>query len=680
MISIRRIYLYTVALISLETVIWGAIRLARTAADLPAGAGPSSLAGSLSLLLVGIPVFGLHWWWAQRDAARHPEERSTWARAFFLHGTLFITLVPAVQNLLALLNRALFSLFGLDPARAFIGGRQSFWDNAAAVLLNLAAAGLVFLALRSDWVAGEPDRPPREAGHIHQDLWLLYSLGLGVLGVQNLLRYVLGGWGLTGTGAAVPLANGLALLAGGLPLWYQADRAVKRAFSAQGEPADLPRLRILYAVALVAAIGVLPSLGLGLYRLLRVLLGVGQPAAGLLAQLNLPLSLALPLGAVWAYYSFILRAEIHRPTELPGPPAAGRAAAQGAFVAGAGFLARFRRTARLARSLPLPGRAGLRRLYYYTLALLGLGAVFLGLYLLLRYLVDLLLSGQVVWGEALPNALAGGLAGLLAGMPFWLFAWLPVQFEAVQDNEHGEHARRSLVRRGYLFLLCFLFLLGLLISAGALLFQLLTALLGDPPLMAEVELAQRLGATLLFAVFLAYHWRVLLQDGRLAERVLSRRRALYPVLILAPEEGDFGEQVITALEREAAGLPIAVHYYEQGVPDETLSAARAVILPADLITRPSEALRLWLQNFDGPRLVVPTPANGWHWVSAGSHPAAELARRAAHQVRHLAEGEAHAHAPETTAWTVIVHILAGLFALEILAGVIFLIASAMGVL
>ncbi len=680
MYSTRRIYLYTVALISLETVIWGAVRVARAAVDLPAGEGASSLAGALSLLLVGLPVFGLHWWWAQRDAARHPEERSTWVRALFLHGVLFITLVPAVQNLLALLNRALFSLFRLDPAFAFVGGGQTFWDNAVAVLLNLAAAGLVFLAFRSDWQAGQPDEPLREAGHIHLDLWLVYGLALSALGAQNLLRFVLGGWSLTGAGAAVPLANGLALLAAGLPLWYSANAALRRAFSIQDEPAALPRLRILYAVALAAAAGVLPAIGLGLYRLLRVLLGVEQSSAGLLAHLNMPLSMALPLGAVWAYYSYTLRAEIHRPSELPGALPAGRAGAAGAAAAGTGFLARFRRTARLARALPLPGRAGLRRLYYYTLALLGLGAVFLGLYLLVGYLVDLLLSGQVVWGEALPNALAGGLAGLLAGLPLWLFAWLPVQFEAVQDNEHGEYARRSLVRRGYLFLLCFLFLLGLIISAGALLFQLLTALLGAPPLMVEVELAQRLGAALLCAVFLAYHWRALLQDGRLAERVLSRRRALYPVLILAPEEGNFGEQVIEALERDAAGLPIAVHYYQQGAPDESLSAARAVILPADLMTRPSEALRLWLQNFDGPRLVVPTAANGWLWVSAGARPAAELARRAAHQVRHLAEGEAHSHAPETSAWTVVVHVLAALFALEVLAGLVFLFASAAGII
>jgi hypothetical protein len=694
----RRIYLYTVAFISLEILVWGAVRLGRSVLDGgQTGEEASSLAGALSLVLVGIPVFGLHWWLAQREVSRHPEERAEWPRVLFLYGALFVTLIPVAHNILALLNRALFSLFGLDPAAALIGGGQAWGDNLAAVLINLAAAAVLFWVLRADWKAGPPGETQREARHLHADLWLVYGLGLVVFGVSRLLQFILGAGHRYGLGVAAPLGDGLALLIVGLPLWYLATQAVRQALSepeaaadAAGLSADkrssaakqsgaLPRLRILYTLTLICAVGVLPAVGLALYTLLRLALGVDQPPNVALAHLNRPLSLAVPLGMVWAYYARVLRAEIHRPAE-PASLAAGRSLAPVSGVFATGWLARFRRTARLARALPLPGRAGLRRLYYYTLALLGLGGVFLGLFLLLSYLVETLLSGLVVWGDTLPSSLAAGLAALLVGLPVWLLSWLPVQQEAALDNEFGEHARRSVVRKGYLFFLIFLSLAGLIASALSLLFQLLTALLGDAPLQAEVELAQGLMTSVLFAVFLGYHWHVRRQDSRLAERVLTRRRSLYPVLILAPDDGNFGEQLAGALEREAAGLPIAVHYYRQGAPGETLSAARAVILPAELVTKPSEALRLWLQNFDGPRLVVPTPANGWHWVSASSRPAQSLARQTAHLVRHLAEGEDYTRPSEASGWMAVVYILAGLFALEIVAGLVYLIAAVIGVI
>lgn len=679
--AVRRIYLYLIAFISLETAVWSAIRLARALlAGSRLSGDASSLAGPLSLVLIGLPVFGLHWWWVQREAARHPDARGEWVRALFLHGTLLFNLIAAIQNFLALVNRLLFSLFNLDPAQALLGGGQSWGDNLVSIILNLAAALLVFLILRSDLRVGATSDATQEIRRLHIALWSIYGLGLTILGVQKLLQYLLSAWNMVGSGARAPLANGLALVLVGLPVWYFAGLRVRRLLVTDPDwQAALPRLRILYAIALISAAGVLPTLGMVLFTALRRLLGVDQSMGELLAHLSMPLSSALPLGAVWLYYSYALRAEIHQPAEIPAPSVV-RSMAPVNGVYATGWFARFRATARRARAIPLPGRAGLRRLYYYTLALLGLGALFLGLYLLLAYLVDLAFSGQVVWGDVLRSNLAAALAALLVGIPFWLFAWLPVQLEAVQDNEQGEYARRSVIRRGYLFLVSLVSLIGLLVSAGSLLFLLLTMLLGDPPLFAEVELGQRLKTALLFAVFLGYHWQVLQRDNHLAEKVLTRRRSLYPVLILSPDEGDFGVQVAEVLESEAAGLPIAVHYYEQGAPDETLSAARAVILPAELVTKPSEALRLWLQNFEGPRLVIPTQTNGWQWVSAGGRSVAALARQAAHIVRHLAEGEVHTHSPEASAWMLVVYILAGLFTLEILAGLAYLIATATGVI
>src|SRR3972149_3478394 len=112
--TIRRLYFYAVAIISLEVVLWGLIGLLRSI-FVPAVIGGSAtrLAEALALILVGVPVFGLHWWVAQRDARREMDEHASGIRAFFLYAVLLGTLIPIVQNFLSLLNRLLLEAVNL---------------------------------------------------------------------------------------------------------------------------------------------------------------------------------------------------------------------------------------------------------------------------------------------------------------------------------------------------------------------------------------------------------------------------------------------------------------------------------------------------------------------------------------------------------------------------------------
>src|SRR5258705_13961668 len=108
--SIRRLYFYLVALISLEVVIWGLINLLSTIfAENSLFPGADTIAQALALLLVGMPIFVFHWLLAQRLAAGDEEERSAIIRALFLYTVLLLTLIPVVQNILALFDRLLIS-------------------------------------------------------------------------------------------------------------------------------------------------------------------------------------------------------------------------------------------------------------------------------------------------------------------------------------------------------------------------------------------------------------------------------------------------------------------------------------------------------------------------------------------------------------------------------------------
>ena len=65
--TIRRLYFYLVSFITFEVVLWGLIGLLRSILSTSQiSDGGDALARALSLTLVGVPIFALHWLWAQR--------------------------------------------------------------------------------------------------------------------------------------------------------------------------------------------------------------------------------------------------------------------------------------------------------------------------------------------------------------------------------------------------------------------------------------------------------------------------------------------------------------------------------------------------------------------------------------------------------------------------------------
>ncbi len=192
-------------------------------------------------------------------------------------------------------------------------------------------------------------------------------------------------------------------------------------------------------------------------------------------------------------------------------------------------------------------------------------------------------------------------------------------------------------------------------------------MLGQPAPDMLLVSARLLALALLFVLLGLYHWQALRIDNRLAERSLARRHAQFPVLVLAPDEGDFARLVMDVLEREVKELPVAVHPYSQGAPDETLSAARARA-PAGRscsTTLPrlcacgcrASTVRAWC--------CPPRPRAGSGWPPAPATWRLTPGRRP-RLVRRLAEGEAMPQASRAPSWMIVVYVLAALAALEII--------------
>src|SRR3972149_11339912 len=134
--SIRRLYFYLVALISIEVVVWGLVGLLRSIVDQTVSGGAEALAQALALILVGVPIFLVHWLWAQRVSARDEEEKTASLRAVYLYAILLGTLIPVVQNTLSFIDRSLVQTTGLGIERAFGSFReQTLADNLIAILM-----------------------------------------------------------------------------------------------------------------------------------------------------------------------------------------------------------------------------------------------------------------------------------------------------------------------------------------------------------------------------------------------------------------------------------------------------------------------------------------------------------------------------------------------------------------
>jgi hypothetical protein len=285
------------------------------------------------------------------------------------------------------------------------------------------------------------------------------------------------------------------------------------------------------------------------------------------------------------------------------------------------------------------------------LSALGLGGAFIGVALLIKFMIDRFTGGYLVLDDALRSSLAGAISIIVAWTPLWLVTWRTLQAEAAAADDAGDHARRSIVRRAYLYLALFAGVIGGMISAVALVYQLINAALtGQNPGTFLATILNDFQLLVLFSILLAYHLTVLRRDGRYAAAALSRKQAAFRVLVVDSGKG-FATSIQAALAKVAPNVPVTVTARQPRGKFNAMvvSGSRALDAPQ------------WIRSFGGSRIVVPDEADGLLWaggVSAGSIQKAALA------VRQLAEGQGVRQRAGGAGWMIVVYVAAALFGLE----------------
>ena len=637
--SVRRLYSYLVTLISLEVVIWGVITLLRTLFDnLVTDGATNLLSQGLSQVLVGVPLFVLHWRIVQRDYARDPEEGYTRLRALFLYGTRAAVLFPIAQNVLAIFNRMFFHLLGSSIERALIGAQQTLIDNLLAIGVNLIIWLYFENILKKEWQVHEPFKENLiELRRLYRYAWVLYALILTLAGTQQVLKYSFFTLKET-TGFSVDwLADGLTLLLVGTPLWVWTWQNIQRSLSQPEERLSFLRLLILYLLSLVGIITSLSAMGSNLSSLLNWVLGETQTLGTFLSEKSSALATAIPFGVLWAYYS----AQLHQ--EIDSQPDAGRQAVE-------------------------------RRVYLYILSFLGSAATLWGLWQLLSVIVDVLLS-EITNAAVLREPISGALAALLIGIPVWLSSWRPLEEESRALNETGSQARRSSIRKGYLYLILFLTVVGSMASLGSLLYSIFNQILGENNPTFWLDTTHMVATLLPIATWLLYHLRVQQRDGKLTQKELEERHASFPVWVILPKKDPYAQALEEAFQRHLPNLPVTYHYLDDGTPPRNFLAAQVAILSAGMATKPSKNLHKLLEEFQGRRIVVPLSQTDWIWLGTAPKSIRELAKETVLTIRQLAEDQSVRTTVQTNPWVIVGYILAGLFGIQLLFIILSIVIS-----
>lgn len=509
--TVRRLYVYLVALISFTAMLFAMNGLYDSLADawlqgiaLLTIGGMSfvrmGVARSAGMLVVAAPIFLLHWRLAQRR--REEAEIRAAMRKFFLYMASAVALGFAVINGYELLSGVARLAFGEAPAAS--GLLPSDWLHLTAI----TATAWLFLAywqrvLRSDGDFGNELGVAATWRRIFLALVGWSGIAMLIFGsallISTILQVLLDltTLPLESSWFAAQAGDGLTmLLIGGLVLRTSASNWQSLIDEHEDEARSGTRRLYLYVAVVAGAFATLVPLAAVLRELLLLLLGgSGGSLNILLDQMIDPISL-IPAGlAVWVWHWRRLSADELRYGE----------SGEGATV---------------------------RRIYFYAVAATGLVLTWLGLIGVVQVLLDRLFTVDFAkFSELWREPLATGLSLLLVGAPVWALHWQAVQRVARQSTNDGAIERGSLPRRVYLYGVVLAGALLILFSLAQVAYRVFLYLLGDrtfalfSPEIAE-ELARSLIAALLWLVHVAAIRKDMQQGAIVEEDVEQRRRHL----------------------------------------------------------------------------------------------------------------------------------------------------------
>ena len=497
--TVRRLYFYLVAFVSLMMSVSGIVLLIQFIFDSIFGGevisdSTTMLAGGVSLLIVGAPLWYFHWRYIQRVVVEQPVETRSILRKLYIYITLAVAGSILIYTALNLLNW----IFRTDD---FSG-----YDLAALIIWGAVWAFHWLIEERE----GQSSPETRAIRRLYIYIASLVGLVMLSLGVGRVLYFIL----LEGYNAATSTP----LLTDDSGLWRHAMRemlavaivgaatwALHWLYIARRDYDSVLRQVYLYIFAILGGVvATLTALGIIIHEFLTW--AFGTYSADTVAQHFefLPGSVAMLAGgaALWAYHWHRVRYE--------------------ADESGGTTLSA-------------------RRAYTYILTAIGTGALAVAIFMVVSAALKLILASfgdVVVGGDQWKRPLINIITLAVLGGPVWGYYWQNIQSRtlALETDE-----RQATSRRIFLFAALGIGVLALLGSVSALLFMFLRDLLDVSLSLGTLDdMVEPIAIIAAAAAFLPYYWGVYRQDQGAAPEV-----ELEPVLEAA--EGQPPRKQVTLL-------------------------------------------------------------------------------------------------------------------------------------
>ncbi len=612
MSNVRRAYIYLACIASLEAAAWAVISLLRNLLAPGKYTALEDTALQIAIIAVGLPVFLVHWLWAQRLARRDPEERGAILRRLYLYGAMATFLGPLLTSAFDLLDGLLRLAFGLRPESY----RTLGLSQATLIVHHLVAMAVMGLLWAYQWrvAAADAGEIPEEGRAATVRRLYVYGFSAAGLAMTALSLVYLSRWLMFQLGSEPVISRQATLirevgrLAVGLPLWVIFWRWAQRLFAAPDEEERASVLRKLYlylavflsVLATVTTLTVVLADGLG--RVLRV---AGSGSGG--GDIREALSILLGAGLVWAYHAYVLR----RDAALAGEPTTPAEGARGPAAA-----------------------AWVRQLYHYLVAAIGLGALLGGLAGGLTLLVRTLAGVSVVRG--VPEEAAWFIALIIAGLPVWILPWRTLQLAATAPGPTGDLESRSLVRKIYLYFYLFLATMTVLGSGVYVVFRLVGLALGaGKPGNLLADVGQALAYSVLAVGIWLYHGSSLRADGRRTKGLQAERLSSLRVALLETGDESLGRALLDKLRRELPGLNVQTLDASAADAPTDLAQASLIVGPWSVALTGDELARA-IAASPAPKVILLTQREGWHWAGAGKVKTQTSLRQAVRAIKQVA--------------------------------------------
>ncbi|MFN3975269.1 MAG: DUF5671 domain-containing protein [Dehalococcoidia bacterium] len=526
MSNTRRLYFYGVAFIALivgtsgTASLLGILMRIATGTPLvePGRALQEQVSTALAMLVVGWPLWAIHWLRVQRYTQRWPQEREAVVRKLYLYAVLGVGAGAVFLNTFTLLAKFLGGLIDGIPHLAWVAVWGALWAYHWTV----------------EGREGQPSEGGRTLRRWYVYLTSAYSLGALGGGVGFILGSLLSWW--------YDALLAMPYLYRALPLWSAGMQSAVALALAGG---------VWWAFHwLVVARGDSGSILRQVYLYLFTFLGgaiTTVATTALLLHTVLAWALGAPTVPTVQHFRLV-------PQALP------------ALLVGVGILA-YHWGVVQGEAAGLVGRlGGARRAFGYIMAALGLGTLVGGLAILLGMVLGLGVPGErapLVGRPPWRGLLAAALTLLAVGGPMWAWNWWRMQGRALQE---GGEERTALARRIFLYGVLAVLALLTLGSAVAFLTSLLREILAGQ-VSWKVIAAGRwpLGLGLAALAFLPYYWQVLLEDQRAGAEGALRRKTI--TLVIGEKGKDFQAQL-----EQALGVRLQVVWVingEEGPPSPT---------------------------------------------------------------------------------------------------------------